>query len=104
MTATGTSPSDSSSSSSSASNASRRLAQARPAVPPPTIATPTSMSSSSASSERLMNSLRESTGGGKAAGTTFPFADPLWPTPSAAPLGFQRLGQLGQDLVEITDE
>ena len=41
---------------SSASSWSSRLAQARPAGPPPTIATPTSMRSSSASSSRLMNS------------------------------------------------
>ena len=64
MTATGTSPRRSIRSGSSPSSWSRRLAQARPAVPPPTIATPTSMSSSSSSSPRLMNSFWESTGGG----------------------------------------
>src|SRR5947209_15397245 len=101
ITATGTSPSCSSSSGSSASSCSRRLAVASPAVPPPTIATPTSMRSSSASSSRLMNSLRESTGGGNSAGATLP----LWPAiGSAALLGLHGLGQLGQDLVQISDD
>src|SRR5271166_6543791 len=98
-TATGTSPSRSIVSGSSASSCSRRLAQARPAVPPPTIATPTSISSSSASRPRLMNSLRGSTGGGKAAGTTLPSSEPR--LISAALLGLHSLGELGQDLVEI---
>ena len=79
ITATGTSPRRSIISGSSASNCSRRFAQARPAVPPPTIATPTSISSSSASRPRLTNSFCESTGGGKAAGATFPLLEPPWP-------------------------
>src|SRR6476646_5691216 len=100
MTATGTSPRRSIVSGSSARSCSSRFAQARPAVPPPTIATPTSISSSSGSRPRLMNSLRESTGGGKAAGATFPFGEP-WPAISAALLRLHCLGQLGQDLVQV---
>src|ERR1035438_5181796 len=99
-TATGTSPRRSIVSGSSASSCSRRLAHASPAVPPPTIATPTSISSSSASRPCLTNSFCESTGGGKAAGATFPLLEPL-PDTSAALLCLHSLCELGQDLVEI---
>src|SRR4051794_15042055 len=106
MTATGTSPSRSMTSPpaavSSASSCSRRLAVARPAVPPPTIATPTSMRSSSSSSVRLMNSAWGSTGGGYAAGATFPL--PLWPAMALALAGLHRLGQLRQDLVQVAHD
>ncbi len=64
ITATGTSPRASISCGSSASSCSRRVAQARPAVPPPTMATPTSISSSSASRPCLTNSSGDFTGGG----------------------------------------
>src|SRR5438309_1442761 len=104
ITATGTSPSRSIVSGSSARSCSRRLAHDSPAVPPPTIATPTSISSSSASRPRLMNSLRESTGGGKAAGATFPLLEPPWPDMSASLLGLHSLGELGKDLVEVADD
>src|SRR3954471_9270304 len=102
MTATGTSPRRSIVSASSASSCSRRLAGARPAGPPPTIATPTSMRSSSASSSRLMNSFCVSTGGGYAAGTTRPllFAAAI----ALALAGLHRLGELGEDLVEVADD
>src|ERR1019366_4396975 len=102
MTATGTSPSRSIMASSSASNCSSRLAQARPAVPPPTIATPTSISSSSSSSPRLMNSLTGATGGGNWLGAYGPL--PLLAIGSAALLGLDGVGQLGQDLVQVTDD
>src|SRR4051812_47291220 len=102
MTATGTSPRRSSVSGSSASNCSRRLAVARPAVPPPTMATPTSMRSSSSSTVRLMNSCCGSTGGGYAAGTTLPL--PFEPAMALALAGLHRLGQLRQDLVEVADD
>src|SRR3954452_8396565 len=103
MTATGTSPSRSIVSGSSPRSCRSRLAVARPAVPPPTMATPTSMRSSSASSSRLMNSFCGSTGGGYAAGTTRPL--PLLCAAMAlAPAGLHRLGQLGQDLVEVADD
>src|SRR4051794_24329939 len=94
ITATGTSPRRSNSSGSSARSCSRRLAQASPAGPPPTIATPTSIRSSSASSSRLMNSSRESTGGGNCDGATT----------LAALLRLDRLGELGDDLVEVADD
>src|SRR3954452_4950111 len=102
MTATGTSPRRSIVSGSSASSWSSRLAVARPAVPPPTIATPTSMRSSSASRSRLMNSFCVSTGGGYAAGTTrlLPFASGI----ALALAGLHRLGELGEDLVEVADD
>src|SRR3954469_9191850 len=102
MTATGTSPSCSSSSGSSASSWSSRLAVASPAVPPPTIATPTSMRSSSASRSRLMNSFCVSTGGGYAAGTTRPL--PFAAAMALALAGLHRLGELGEDLVEVADD
>src|SRR5690242_16928860 len=103
MTATGTSPRRSIVSGSSPSSCSSRLAVARPAVPPPTIATPTSMRSSSASSSRLMNSLRESTGGGNSAGATAWL--PLGPAmESAALLGLDGLGELGDDLVQVAHD
>src|ERR1035441_1383661 len=85
ITATGTSPRRSIVSGSSASSCSRRLAQARPAVPPPKIATPTSISSSSGSRPRFTNSLTESTGGGKAAGATLPLLEPPWPDTVSLP-------------------
>src|SRR5580692_12186041 len=101
-TATGTSPRRSIVSGSSPSSCSRRLAHARPAVPPPTITTPTSISSSSPSRPRFTNSSREFTGGGKAAGATLPLLEAPWDM-SAGLLGLHSLGQLGQDLVEIAD-
>src|SRR4051794_31695792 len=100
MTATGTSPRRSIVSGSSESSCSSRLAVARPAVPPPTIATPTSMRSSSSSRVRLMNSPWGSTGGGEAAGATLPLRPPM----ALAPAGLHRVGQLGQDLVEVADD
>src|SRR3954447_1160886 len=102
MTATGTSPRRSIVSGSSASSWSSRLAVARPAVPPPTIATPTSMRSSSASRSRLMNSFCVSTGGGYAAGTTRPL--PFAAAMALALAGLHRLGELGEDLVEVADD
>src|SRR4051812_17500265 len=101
MTATGTSPRRSIVSGSSASSCSSRLAVARPAVPPPTMATPTSMRSSSSSRVRLMNSVWVSTGGGYAAGATLPFRLPAM---ALALAGLHRLGQLGQDLVQVADD
>src|SRR5579875_2122642 len=102
-TATGTSPSDSMSSGSSPSSCSRRLAHARPAVPPPTIATPTSIRSSSSSRPRLTNSRTESTGGGYSLGAWWLLLALLiaWLTPL---LGLDRVGQLGQHLVEVADD
>src|SRR4051812_42139145 len=103
MTATGTSPRRSIVSGSSPRSCRRRLAVASPAVPPPTTATPTSIRSSSASSSRLMNSLRESTGGGKSIGATLPLRLPLLAM-SAALAGLHRLGELGEDLVEVAHD
>src|SRR3954470_7695458 len=101
-TATGTSPSASMSSGSSSSNWSSRIAQARPAWPPPTIATPTSIRSSSASVGGPRNSRAESTGGGNSLGAT---ARPLLPAiGSAALLGLHGLGELGDDLVEVAHD
>src|SRR5437763_191878 len=100
-TATGTSPSRSIHSESSARSWSSRLAQASPAGPPPTITTPTSIRSSSGSSSRLMNSLTGSTGGGNSLGATAPLREAIgW---SAPLLRLDRLGQLGQDLVEVAN-
>src|SRR3954452_8190120 len=101
-TATGTSPRRSIVSGSSWSSCSRRLAVARPAVPPPTMTTPTSMRSSSSSRVRLMNSSWGSTGGGYAPGATSPC--PLGPAMALAPAGLHRVGQLRQDLVEVADD
>src|SRR3954449_730867 len=101
-TATGTSPSASISSGSSSSSCSSRIAQARPAWPPPTIATPTSIRSSSASVGGPRNSPAESTGGGNSLGAT---ARPLLPAiGSAALLGLHGLGELGDDLVEVAHD
>src|SRR3954447_15001808 len=110
MTATGTSPRRSMRSPPPAApwprSCGRRLAVASPAVPPPTIATPTSIRSSSASSSRLMNSRRESTGGGKSIGATLPFAPPWLPVlaMSAALPGLHRRGELREDLVQVADD
>src|SRR6202011_3542096 len=103
MTATGTSPRRSVSASSSASSCSRRLAQARPAVPPPTITTPTSIRSSSESSSCLTNSSGDFTGGGNSIGAwgPRPLCDDIALT---SLLGLHGLGQLRQDLVQITDD
>src|SRR3954452_24483160 len=100
-TATGTSPSCSVSAGSSSSSCRRRMAQARPAWPPPTIATPTSMRSSSGSVGGPRNSSPESTGGGNSAGATLrPFeATALAPLP-----GLHGLGELADDLVEVADD
>src|SRR3954465_6536997 len=95
MTATGTSPSFSVSSGSCSSSCMTLLAQARPAGPPPTIATPTSMRSSSASVGGPITSA-DSNGGGNSLGATPG-------TCSAALLRLDRLGQLGDDLVQIAD-
>src|SRR4051812_38661078 len=101
-TATGTSPSASMSSGSSSSSCSSRIAQARPAWPPPTIATPTSIRSSSASVGGPRNSRAESTGGGNSLGAT---TRPLLPAiGSAALLGLHGLGELGDDLVEVAHD
>src|ERR671915_1079453 len=89
--AIGTSPSDSSTASSSASSWVSLIAQASPAGPPPTIATPTSIRSSSASTGGPTNSLAESTGGGNSIGAVL----------TSALLGLHRVGQLGQDLVQV---
>src|SRR5690242_3159955 len=94
ITATGTSPSRSVRSGSSSSSWSSRIAQARPAWPPPTIATPTSIRSSSASVGGPTNSAAESTGGGYCDGAT----DTL-----GASLGLHGLGELRHDLVEVAD-
>src|SRR5215218_9134992 len=102
ITATGTSPSFSIVSGSSASSCNSRLAQLRPAVPPPTIATPISMRSSSASRLRLTNSPWESTGGGKAAGATFPF--PFAEAMGSALSCLDRLCELRQDRVQVPDD
>src|SRR6476659_336294 len=96
ITATGTSPSFSSSSGSSSSSCISLFAQASPAGPPPTIATPTSMRSSGASVGGPMTSL-ESKGGGNSIGATAGMGL------LSALLGFDRLGQLGDDLVQIAD-
>src|SRR5215213_8739413 len=107
ITATGTSPSFSVSSGSSSSSWSSLLAQARPAGPPPTIATPTSIRSSGASVGGPMTSA-ESNGGGNSLGATAGICLFLSvpgggaePVRSAALLGLDRLGQLGDDLVQI---
>src|SRR3954468_4211257 len=95
ITATGTSPSFSVSSGSSSSNCINLLAQARPAGPPPTIATPTSIRSSTGSVGGPITSA-DSNGGGNSLGA-------IPGTSSAAPLRLDRLGQLGDDLVQIAD-
>src|SRR5919206_2171727 len=100
ITATGTSPSRSARSGSSSRSWSRRIAQARPAWPPPTIATPTSIRSSSGSVIGPTNSSAESTGGGKSLGAT----EPLCAVISAALAGLDRLGELGDDLVQVADD
>src|SRR3954470_18162565 len=100
MTATGTSPSFSMSFGSSASRSSSLFAQARPAGPPPTIATPTSIRSSSGSVGCVIRSC-SSKGGGNSFGST---AAPDAIVTSAALLGLNGLGQLRQDLVEVTDD
>src|SRR4051812_15720725 len=97
ISATGTSPSCSVSCSSSARSCINRIAQARPAGPPPTIATPTSMRSSSGSVGGPTYSLAESTGGGNSIGATAM----AWLCPL---LGLHRSGQLRQDLVQVTDD
>src|SRR3954452_18496517 len=99
-TATGTSPRRSVSSGSSSSSAIRRMAQARPAWPPPTIATPTSMRSSSGSVGGPRDSSLGSKGGGTSAGAT---PRPSAATALAALSGLHGLGELGDDLVEVSD-
>src|SRR4051812_6118417 len=97
MSATGTSPSCSVSFSSSSSSCISRIAQARPAGPPPTIATPTSMRSSSGSVGGPTYSLAESTGGGYSIGATaMAGLGPL--------LRLHGFSQLGEDLVEVTHD
>src|SRR5437588_11233894 len=66
------------------------------------MATPTSIRSSSESSSRLMNSPTGLTGGGNSLGAGRPFAEAM--DASASLLGLDRLGQLGQDLVEVADD
>src|SRR6476661_18560 len=94
ITATGTSPSFSVSSGSSSSSCMILLAQASPAGPPPTIAMPTSMRSSSASVGGPITSAG-SNGGGNSLGEVGIACS------SAALLGLDRLGQLGDDLVQV---
>src|SRR5688500_8175119 len=98
ITATGTSPSFSVSCGSFSSSCVSRIAQARPAGPPPTIATPTSMRSSSASVGGPTNSSGGLTGGGNLAGATPPIAA------LTALLGLHGLGQLGHDLVQVAHD
>src|SRR5215218_7968530 len=93
-TATGTSPSCSVSSGSSSRSCSSRIAQARPAWPPPTIATPTSIRSSSGSVGGPTNSSAESTGGGNSLGDVT----------LRALLRLHGLGELRDDLVEVADD
>src|SRR4051812_44484154 len=93
ITATGTSPSLSVSSGSFSSSCMILLAQARPAGPPPTIATPTSIRSSAGSVGATITSA-ESNGGGNSLGAT---------DISLALPRLDRLGQLGDDLVQIAD-
>src|ERR1700753_3001462 len=109
ITATGTSPSFSVSSGSCSSSCMSLLAQARPAGPPPTIATPTSIRSSGASVGGPITEA-ESNGGGNSLGGTAGMGLLLrgqgkgqLSRGSAALLGFDRLGQFGNDLVEIAD-
>src|SRR5215204_2416244 len=104
ITATGTSPSDSVSAGSSSRSWSSRIAQARPAWPPPTIATPTSMRSSSASVGGPMNSAAGSTGGGNWIGATARSPLLLDIGGSASLAGLHGLGELGHDLVEVADD
>src|SRR5215210_4144208 len=98
MTATGTSPSCSASSGSFSSSCISRFAHASPAGPPPTMATPTSRRSSSGSVGGPTNSSTGSTGGGNSAG-----AIPAMYWALGALLALDGLGQLREDLVEITD-
>src|SRR4051795_11783327 len=93
--ATGTSPSASASCGASSSSCISRIAQARPAGPPPTIATPTSIRSSSGSTGGPTNSFAESTGGGYSIGAV---------DTALALLRLHRVGELGQDLVEVPDD
>src|SRR3954454_2203919 len=113
ISATGTSPSCSATSWSVSRSAISRIAQARPAGPPPTIATPTSMRSSSGSVGGPTYSLAESTGGGNSIGAT-PIRRCTFPSsasrrsPSGAAVGeaaylrpllcLHGRGQLRQDL------
>src|ERR1700760_3789535 len=106
ITATGTSPSFSVSSGSFSSSCISLLAQARPAGPPPTIATPTSIRSSGASVGGPITEA-ESKGGGNSLGGTAGIGAPSeggsrgLSRSSAALLGFDRLGQFGDDFVQI---
>src|SRR5215475_1706676 len=106
ITATGTSPSFSVSSGSSSSSCISLLAQASPAGPPPTIATPTSIRSSGASVGGPITEF-ESNGGGNSLGGTAGMGVPpeggrrRLSRSSAALLGFDRLGQFGDDFVQI---
>src|SRR5689334_20642862 len=92
ISATGTSPRLSESCGSVSSSCISRIAHDSPAGPPPTIATPTSIRSSSGSVGGPTNSFEESTGGGNWIGAT---------DKSAALLRLDRLGQLGDDLVQV---
>src|SRR3954453_764239 len=109
--ATGTSPSDSASCGASSRSCISRIAPrsggasprscisrippARPAGPPPTIATPTSIRSSSESVGGPTNSFAESTGGGYSIGAV---------DTALALLRLHRVGEFGQDLVEVHDD
>src|SRR5829696_4741786 len=93
ITATGTSPSFSVSSGSFSSSCISLLAQARPAGPPPTIATPTSIRSSTESVGATITSAG-SKGGGNSLGAIGIVL---------ALLRLDRLGQLGDDFVQIAD-
>src|ERR1700742_1310721 len=109
ITATGTSPSFSVSSGSCSSSCMSLLAQARPAGPPPTIATPTSIRSSGASVGGPITEAESKGGGNSLGGTAGMFRLLLGGgtgglrRSAAALLGFDRLGQLGDDLVQIAD-
>src|SRR5688572_15117609 len=95
--ATGTSPSRSISFSSSEISCMSRIAHDSPAGPPPAITTPTSIRSSSGSVGAVTNSSPESTPGRNSAGVVAIGG-------SAALLGLDRLGQLGDDLVQVAHD
>src|SRR4051812_20384319 len=75
------------------------MAQAKPAGPPPTMTTPTSIRSSSGSTGGPTNSEAESTGGGNSTGAVVITLCQL-----SALFGLHRLGQLGQNFVQIPDD
>src|ERR1700749_5074828 len=107
ITATGTSPSFSVSSGSLSSSSISLLAQATPAGPPPPFATPTSRRYLGASVGGPITEFESNGGGNSLCGTAG-----IWgfllkggrirlSRSSAALLGFDRLGQFGDDFVQI---